>query len=323
MSLPPLDKTTGGESHQAGERSSHRAVLQKELVEAVLGDPSGSYIDATFGRGGHARALLEQLAPDARLLVIDRDLAAIHVARALAEQDRRVSAVHAPFSELAQVAAQENFSGVAGIMIDLGVSSPQLDEPDRGFSFRADGPLDMRMDQTQGMTAAEWLNKADKQDMVRAFREYGEERFAGRIAAAIVRARPLTTTAQLVAIIESAQPRPDKHKHSATRVFQAIRIQINDEFEELRTVLSAAWDLLALNGQLAVLSFHSGEDRIVKRHFAELAQPDSLPRRLPVTESQRPPLRASVHKRRRASESEISVNPRARSVMLRAVGRLR
>lgn len=301
---------------------THKPVLQKELIDAVLGDLSGAYVDATFGRGGHAGALLKKLSPDARLLAVDRDLEAIAVAQAFATEDQRVVPVHARFGELTAVAARAGFSDVAGIMIDLGVSSPQLDEPERGFSFREDGPLDMRMDRSQGSTAAQWLNEADKTDMARVFREYGEERFAGRIAAAILRARPLHSTAQLVAIIESAQPRRDRHKHAATRVFQAIRIHVNDEFGELRSVLSAAWDLLAPGGQLAVLSFHSGEDRIVKRHFAELAQPDSLPRRLPVTAAQRAPLRASVHKRKRASDAEISANPRARSAMLRAVERL-
>lgn len=323
MSLPPRRTATDAPDDGVIHAGLHAAVLQHELVDAVLGDQSGSYIDATFGRGGHARTLLGRLKPDARLLVIDRDIEAIAVAHALAAEDERVCVVHAPFSELTRVAAQEGFAQVTGIMIDLGVSSPQLDEPERGFSFRADGPLDMRMDQSQGITAAQWLNEADKHDMAQVFRDYGEERFAGRIAAAILRARPLTTTAQLVAIIESAQPRRDKHKHAATRVFQAIRIHINDEFDELRTVLAAAWELLAPKGQLAVLSFHSGEDRIVKRYFAQLAQPDSLPRRLPVTDAQRPPLRASLHKRKRASEAEISVNPRARSVMLRAIERLR
>lgn len=320
MSLPPSELSSDANIASA---STHRAVLQKELVESVLGDPQGTYIDATFGRGGHTRSLLKKLTQDARVLVVDRDLDAIAVAHALAATDNRLVPVHACFSDLAEVAAQANFSNVDGIMIDLGVSSPQLDEPERGFSFRTDGPLDMRMDRSQGITAAQWLNEADKRDMARVFRDYGEERFAGRIAAAILRARPLHTTAELAALIESAQPRPDRHKHAATRVFQAIRIHINDEFGELRKVLDAAWELLAPGGQLAVLSFHSGEDRIVKRYFAQLGQHDSLPRRLPVTDAQRAPLRASVHKRRRASDAEISSNPRARSVMLRSVERLR
>lgn len=307
----------------ASSSVTHQTVLRDELVTSVLNDTAGAYIDATFGRGGHSRALLSRLAPTARLLVLDRDTTAMTDARALASEDDRVEAVHARFGELAHVAGLHRFEQVAGILFDLGVSSPQLDEAERGFSFRFDGPLDMRMDQSKGITAAEWLNSAEISEMARVFREYGEERYAKRIALAIERARPLQRTQQLVAVIEAAQPRPDRHKHAATRVFQATRIHVNDEMQELRLALEQAWSLLQIGGRLGVISFHSLEDRIVKRDFAARSTPPPLPRRLPVTEDSQPPVAARTGRRIRASVAETQNNPRARSAVLRSLERLR
>jgi len=297
--------------------------MRQELVDAVLGDVAGSYIDATFGRGGHARALLERLGPQARLLVLDRDAEAIAEAQRLAAVDERVSFAHARFAEIARVARAQEFSVVDGVMFDVGVSSPQLDQAVRGFSFRREGPLDMRMDNTSGQTAEDWVNSASRNDMARVFREFGEERNAYRIAIAIERARPVATTTQLAEIVESAQSRPDRHKHAATRVFQAIRIFINDELGELQGGLDASWDLLRVGGCLAVISFHSLEDRIVKRAFKKLAKPSTLPRRLPIQADQEEPAKAKVLPLQRARDTEVIANPRARSAVLRRAVRLR
>ena len=208
-------------------------------------------------------------------------------------------------------------------MFDIGVSSPQIDQAERGFSFRLDGPLDMRMDTTTGVTAQEWLNNATRNELARVFREYGEERNAYRIAGAIERARPVTTTSELAAIVESAQGRPDKNKHAATRVFQAIRIFINDELGELRQALDESWELLRPGGKLAVISFHSLEDRIVKRAFKALAKPDPMPRRLPIQAHQETPPKAKVFRLQKARDTEVVGNPRARSAVLRSAERLR
>jgi len=316
--------------------------MREELVDAVIGDVAGRYIDATFGRGGHARALLALLGPDARLLVMDRDLQAIDEAKRLCSQDSRVCYAHARFAEIRRAASENSFENIDGVMFDVGVSSPQIDQAERGFSFRFDGPLDMRMDTSTGITAQEWLNSATRADMARVFREYGEERNAYRIAGAIERARPVTSTLELAEIVESAQGRPDRHKHAATRVFQAIRIFINDELTELRSALDESWELLrpkgaeqdlpeqevaggeapAVGGKLAVISFHSLEDRIVKRAFKALAKPSPLPRRLPVRASQEAPPRAKVMRLQKARDTEVVANPRARSAVLRVAERL-
>lgn len=297
--------------------------MREELVAAVLGGADGCYIDATFGRGGHARALLDQLGADAQLLVLDRDVEAIDEAMKLCEEDSRVCFAHKRFAQIDDAARDANFSDVDGVMFDVGVSSPQLDQAERGFSFRLDGPLDMRMDTSEGITAQEWINQASRADMARVFREYGEERNAYRIAGAIERARPVSGTAELASIIESAQPRPDKNKHAATRVFQAIRIFINDELGELRVALDASWQLLRPGGKLAVISFHSLEDRIVKRAFKALEKPDPLPRRLPIQAHQEEPPKARVFKLQKARDTEVVANPRARSAVLRTAERLR
>lgn len=318
--------------HAAGDQFEHLSVMREELVDAVVGDLAGHYIDATFGRGGHARALLARLGPDARLLVIDRDLQAIEEAKRLCTQDSRVSYAHARFAEIRKAASDNGFSDVDGVMFDVGVSSPQIDQADRGFSFRLDGPLDMRMDTSAGMTAQEWINSATRADMARVFRDYGEERNAYRIAGAIERARPVATTLELAEIVEGAQGRPDRHKHAATRVFQAIRIFINDELGELRRAIDETWELLrprdsakdsaAPGGKLAVISFHSLEDRIVKRAFKALVKPSPLPRRLPVRASQEAPPKARVQRLQKARDTEVVANPRARSAVLRVAERL-
>lgn len=297
--------------------------MREELVAAVLGGMDGCYIDATFGRGGHARALLAQLGPDAQLLVIDRDVEAIEEMTRLCAEDSRVCFAHKRFAQIDDAARDADFADVDGVMFDIGVSSPQIDQAERGFSFRHDGPLDMRMDTSGGMTAQEWINQAPRSEMARVFRDYGEERNAYRIAGAIERARPVNSTTELASIIESAQPRPDKHKHAATRVFQAIRIFINDELGELRAALDASWQLLRPGGKLAIISFHSLEDRIVKRAFKALEKPDPLPRRLPIQAHQEEPAKARVFRLQKARDTEVVANPRARSAVLRTAERLR
>lgn len=298
----------------------HAPVLLDAVADVLVTDRGGTYVDATFGRGGHTRAVLERLSGEARVLVIDRDPEAIEVANRLADEDSRVVVARGRFSELAALMDAAGIVAPAGVLMDLGVSSPQLDDGARGFSFRHAAPLDMRMEKT-GLTAAQWLNAAEEAELTRVFRDYGEERYARRIARAIVRRRetePVTTTDDLVAIIEAAQPRPDRHKHAATRVFQAIRIRINDELYELRAGLSAAFERLRPGGRLAVISFHSVEDRIVKRTFNAWVKGPELPRRLPVrTETRSEAL--WVIRSQRADEEEVAANPRARSALLRVV----
>jgi 16S rRNA (cytosine1402-N4)-methyltransferase len=265
--------------------------------------------------------LLERLAADARLLVVDRDPEAIEAAHRLAARDARVCVARGRFSELRELARGAGFATASGVLMDLGVSSPQLDDPNRGFSFRFDAPLDMRMDPETGQSAADWLNAAEVTELARTFREYGEERYAGRIARAIAerrKTRPLRRTDELVDIIRAAQPRPDGHKHAATRVFQAIRIWINGELDELDCGLDAAFELLEPEGRLAVLSFHSLEDRLVKRRFRRWAEGEPLPRRLPVPDQRRGRARLII-KSRAPDAAEVERNPRARSARLRVI----
>ena len=302
----------------------HTAILPLEIAEALLWRTDGAYVDATFGRGGHSRVLLERLAANARLLVVDRDPEAIAAAHSLAATDTRVRVARGRFSELQDLARGAGFETVSGVVMDLGVSSPQLDDPDRGFSFRFDAPLDMRMDPESGQSAADWLNAADEAELARTFREYGEERYAGRIARAIVERRtshPVYRTGELVALIDAAQPRRDGHKHAATRVFQAIRIRINGELEELDRGLDAAFELLEPEGRLAVLSFHSLEDRLVKRRFRRWSEGEPLPRRLPVT-GERHGRGRLIIKSMAPAAAEVERNPRARSARLRVIEKL-
>jgi 16S rRNA (cytosine1402-N4)-methyltransferase len=304
----------------------HRPVLCDETVDLLTGRRAGTgepvegvYVDATFGRGGHCRRLLEVLGPESRVIGIDRDPEAVAAGAALAGTDGRLQVVHGSFSELGQVLARLGIDGVQGVMMDLGVSSPQLDDPSRGFSFRFDGPLDMRMDTTRGITAADWLNTAPEADIARALRDYGEERHARRIAAAIVAARPLETTARLVQVVRAAQPRGTPGKHEATRTFQAVRMAVNDELGEIETGLALAFASLVPGGRLAVISFHSLEDRMVKRFFRDRCTPPALPRRLPVRGAAARAEARLVTSGVTASDAETRQNPRARSARLRVL----
>jgi 16S rRNA (cytosine1402-N4)-methyltransferase len=319
MSTPGIEKPT-----------AHRPVLLEEAVAALAIEAGkrrdGVYVDATFGRGGHSRAILERLGPAGRLIALDRDPQAIAAARAIT--DPRFSIAHAPFSELTQVLEQHRVVEVQGLLADLGVSSPQLEDPARGFSFRADGPLDMRMDPTRGVSAADWLATATEQQIREAIGGYGEERFAKQVAKAIVAARarePIGRTEQLAAVVAAAvrkrETRREAGQNPATRTFQALRILVNRELEEIALMLPQAVQRLAPGARLAVISFHSLEDRLVKRFLRACSQ-SGLPRDLPIRARDLPqtPL-TIVGKAVRASEAEIAANPRARSATLRAAER--
>ncbi|GAA0354423.1 16S rRNA (cytosine(1402)-N(4))-methyltransferase RsmH [Bowmanella denitrificans] len=305
----------------------HQSVLLQESVEALAVKPDGIYLDATFGRGGHSRAILANLGETGRLIGLDRDPQAIQAAQALAD-DKRFQIFHCAFSNLLNVVEELGLVGkVDGILMDLGVSSPQLDDPERGFSFMRDGPLDMRMDTTRGISAAQWLAQADLEEIVPVLKEYGEERFARRIAHAIVTTRdeqPLTRTRQLAELIDQAVPFKDKHKHPATRSFQAIRIFINRELDEVTDTLKHALTALNSGGRLAVISFHSLEDRLVKRFMREQSRGRQVPHGLPLTEAELNASKAMklVGKAIMPSEAELSVNNRARSSVLRVAEKL-
>jgi len=304
----------------------HRPVLLEEALEGLNIKADGKYVDGTFGRGGHAAALLARLDDNGRLLALDKDPWAMREAERRFGDDSRVVIRQASFANLKETARTLGWLGqVDGILLDLGVSSPQLDDASRGFSFRQDGPLDMRMNPQAGPSAAEWLADASEQDIVRVLKEYGEERFARRIARAIVAARreqPITTTGQLAAIVAAAVPRREPGKDPATRSFQAIRIFINRELDDLRAFLAQVLEVLRPGGRLVVISFHSLEDRLVKRFIREQEKGDRFPPDLPVTRVQlRPRLRA-VGKPVRPGQDEIRANPRARSAILRVAERL-
>ncbi|MGR9114169.1 MAG: 16S rRNA (cytosine(1402)-N(4))-methyltransferase RsmH [Gammaproteobacteria bacterium] len=305
----------------------HLPVLFTEALEALAIKKDGIYLDCTFGRGGHSRGILERLGPSGRLLALDRDVDAINSESALAMiGDNRFSLIHGCFSELETVVSQVGWLGqVDGILMDLGVSSPQLDNPDRGFSFLYDGPLDMRMDSQAGMTAAQWLAQVEERHLAKVLSEYGEERFARRIARAIVARRednPLTTTRQLAELIEDVVPIREKHKHPATRCFQAIRIEINRELEEIKCGLVQAVNALKPGGRLVVISFHSLEDRIVKRFIRDESGAKHDPGRLPVKESDIDKgVLKKIGKAVKASAREVAENPRARSAVMRVAER--
>ena len=289
--------------------------------------PNGFYVDTTFGRGGHARRLLSLLNADGKLLVFDRDADAVACAQTLAINDSRLWIRHAPFSRLHEAGRELNILRQCdGILMDLGVSSPQLDEPQRGFGFMQNGPLDMRMDATHGESAAEWLNKSSEKEIFRILKIYGEERQARRIATAIVRKRSvaaLRTTRELADLVTETIGRPPMGKHPATRTFQAIRIQVNDELGELQEGLSQAIHLLRPGGRLVVICFHSLEDRIVKRFFREQSRGEILPRKLPVRgDSVAGRTLHLIGRPIRPGESEVEDNPRARSATLRVAERL-
>ena len=304
----------------------HRPVLLQEAIAGLELDRDGKYIDGTFGRGGHARAILERLGERGRLLVMDKDPDAIRTAEQVFENEQRVIIRRGSFAMLAEQVKQLAWMGqVSGILLDLGVSSPQLDEPERGFSFRAEGPLDMRMDPEHGESAAEWLARADEAEIARVLKDYGEERFARRIARALVAARqetPVTTTRRLARIIAAASPSREPGKDPATRSFQAIRIHINRELEDLQECLAAVPSVLAPGGRLAVISFHSLEDRIVKRFMRAQARGRDVPPDLPIRDVERGATLRVVGKAVRPSREETRTNPRARSATLRIAERL-
>ena len=300
---------------------SHTAVLLEQAVEGLKVRGDGTYIDCTFGRGGHSRLILARLAASGRLLAIDRDAEAVAAGGAIG--DGRFAIVHGRFGRLGELSAGAGVTSADGILLDLGVSSPQLDDPARGFSFRFDAPLDMRMDTSGGITASEWLARAGQGEIREVIKTYGEERFAKQIAAAIVAARargPLRTTRQLAALVAAAVPARarEPNQDPATRTFQALRIHVNQELEELSLALPQCVELLRPGGRLVVISFHSLEDRIVKRFLREKAQPDRLPPRLPVRarDTARPALRL-IGRKIRPDPAEVAANSRARSAVMR------
>ena len=303
--------------------------MLEELVAAVATDRDGQYVDATYGRGGHARRLLAELSPRGRLLVVDRDADAIADAERLAARDSRVSVSRGRFGDLADhlaavepsAAEREGSAVPCGVMFDVGVSSPQLDDPRRGFSFALDGPLDMRMDQRDALTASTWLNTASMAEVEAVIRDYGEERFARRIARRVMAERPIETTTELASILRVAVPRGHAARNTATRVFQAIRIHLNDELKELARGLDAAFDALPAGGRLATITFHSLEHRLVRQRFRQWVRGPDLPRRLPVrglAPGRARPV-AGIGSGQRSSPEEIDANPRARSAFLQAV----
>jgi 16S rRNA (cytosine1402-N4)-methyltransferase len=304
----------------------HQTVLLDEAVVSILGAPDGVYVDATFGRGGHTRHLLARLGSSARVFGFDKDPEAVAEGLRLAEADARFVIVHASFADILSVLKTRGLEGsIDGVLADLGVSSPQLDDAGRGFSFQNDGPLDMRMDTTRGQTAADWLAAANEVELARVFFEYGEERHSRRIARAIVKARtekPITRTRELAEIVAAAHPAWEKHKHPATRVFQAIRIAVNGELADIEIFLRDALAVLKPGGRLAVISFHSLEDRLVKRFFQKEARGDDFPPGLPITADMLKPRLRIVGKAVEPSAAEVAANPRARSARLRIAEKL-
>jgi 16S rRNA (cytosine1402-N4)-methyltransferase len=307
----------------------HITVLLDEAVEALAIRPNGCYLDGTFGRGGHSRLILEKLGPDGRLLGFDKDPLAIATGNALAAEDGRFVVVQRSFAELGDELAVRGLAGqLDGILLDLGVSSPQLDDAERGFSFMNDGPLDMRMDPSRGVSAAQFIASAAEDEIARVFKEYGEERFAKRMARAVVARRgeqPFERTADLAEVLKVANPAWEKGKNPATRAFQGLRIHVNNELDDLERGLDAAFEALQVGGRLVVISFHSLEDRIVKlfmrRHVKGAV--DTLPRNLPVRFVPFEPRLKLLGKAQFASEAETRANPRSRSAVMRVAEKLR
>ncbi|MES3007804.1 MAG: 16S rRNA (cytosine(1402)-N(4))-methyltransferase RsmH [Pseudomonadota bacterium] len=308
------------------ERPQHETVLLEAAVAALLVSDTGFYVDGTFGRGGHSRRILQELQPQGRLLAIDKDPDAIRVARAELGADARFEVVQGSFSRLAELVAGAGLTGkVSGVLLDLGVSSPQLDEAQRGFSFSQDGPLDMRMNPEEGQSAAQWLAFASEQEIADVIYRYGEERFSRRMARALIEHRkvePITTTLQLAEIIKQANPAWEKHKHPATRAFQGIRIHINRELEDLQSVLQQALDVLCVGGRLVVISFHSLEDRIVKQFISEQAKGDDYPAGVPVQYADLNPRLKKIGKPVKADDEEVRLNPRSRSAIMRVAQKI-
>ncbi len=304
---------------------NHQAVLLQEALESLNIHPSGNYIDATFGRGGHSLAILQQLNEEGRLIAFDQDPEAVAFARQKFINEPRLTIEHCNFNKVADVIEQYGLTGkISGVLMDLGVSSPQLDDAERGFSFLRSGPLDMRMDTTQGETARQWLARVKMADLIRVLKKYGEEKFARRIATAIVETRDereITETGDLAEIISNAIPVKEKHKHPATRSFQAIRIYLNEELQAIEQGLAGAASVLEKGGRLSVISFHSLEDRIVKRFMRSASSRPKLPARLPIMEVDIDVPYKLVGKPVVAGAKELEVNPRARSARLRVLER--
>jgi len=305
----------------------HITVLLHEAVDALEIKPDGIYVDGTFGYGGHSRLILERLGKDGRLIAFDRDLSAVTKGRVI--KDAGFHIVHSRFSRIQEELQKLGMSRVDGVLLDLGVSSPQLEDASRGFSFRLNGPLDMRMDASQGLTATEWIASVSEAQLGEVIKNYGEERFAKRIARAVVATRsrqPIVTTLQLAEIVATAVRSRKQNQNPATRTFQAIRIYLNQELEELSLSLPQCVELLNPSGRLVIISFHSLEDRVVKRFMRAAANPDMLPRRLPIRNKEMRCL--SRHKLRlvgkavRPRENEVAVNPRARSAVMRVAERI-
>jgi 16S rRNA (cytosine1402-N4)-methyltransferase len=301
---------------------SHISVLLHETVDGVLaGRDTGIFVDATFGRGGHTKLLLSKLDQNARVYAFDKDPQALEVAAQLEQEDSRFKIIHASFADIQAELINIGITEVDGIMADLGVSSPQLDQAERGFSFMQDGPLDMRMDNSKGLTAAEWLLEIEEEKLANIIFQYGEERYSRRIAKAIKLAGEITTTAQLAEIVKVAHPKWEKHKHPATRTFQAIRIAINKELDDIETFLPQAVELLKVQGQLAVISFHSLEDRLIKQ-FIQKESTLAEDHGWGMHQAQVDTRRLKKVSRIRASEAEVKANPRSRSAWLRVAERL-
>ena len=304
----------------------HKPVLLEETLTALNIKPDGCYVDGTFGRGGHSQEIIKQLGENGKLLAFDKDPQAIMQANAIAANDDRLHVKQGSFTQLKQIINELGWQGkVDGIFLDLGVSSPQLDDAERGFSFRFDGPLDMRMDPEHGISASQWLASAEERDIMMVLFDYGEEKFARRIASAIVAARqeqPINTTKQLASIVAAANPSRERNKDPSTRTFQAIRIFINQELEDLKTCLAQAVEILAPGGRLVVISFHSLEDRIVKRFIREQCKGDDFPLDLPVMHAQLNQNMKMIGKAIKAGRAELDENPRARSAVMRVAERL-
>ncbi|EGY52537.1 16S rRNA (cytosine(1402)-N(4))-methyltransferase RsmH [Neisseria shayeganii] len=309
----------------SGEVFTHTTVLLHEAVDALNVRPDGVYVDGTFGRGGHSRLILSRLGEHGRLVVFDKDPQAIAVARELAAQDARVAVVHEGFAAFQVALNGLGIREIDGALFDLGISSPQIDDASRGFSFRFDAPLDMRMDTTRGQSAAEWLAEAAEQDIHEVIKNYGEERFSRQIARAIVARRqesPILTTGQLAKLVAEVVRTRERGQDPATRTFQAVRIFINRELEEVAAVLPQAAGYLKTGGRLAVIAFHSLEDRMVKQFIRRHSRPQPLPKWAMVKESERPqPPLLEIGKAQKAGEAEVAANPRARSAVLRVAER--
>ncbi|NQD91440.1 16S rRNA (cytosine(1402)-N(4))-methyltransferase RsmH [Pseudomonas sp. CrR25] len=307
----------------------HITVLLDEAVEGLAVRADGRYLDGTFGRGGHSRLILERLGPDGRLLGFDKDPLAIATGNALAAEDGRFVVVQRSFAELGEEIAVRDLAGkVSGVLLDLGVSSPQLDDAERGFSFLNDGPLDMRMDPSRGVSAAQWIASASEEEIARVLKEFGEERFAKRMARAVVQRRgerPFERTADLAQVLTDANPAWEKGKHPATRAFQGLRIHINNELGDLERGLEAALEALEVGGRLVVISFHSLEDRIVKQFMRRHAkgEQDKLPRDLPIIPKAFEPRLKLIGKPQYASDAELKANPRSRSAVMRVAEKVR